>query len=250
MAAFSEHKVQTISAHAASDQFKLAGGAVHLWRAVLEQEPERLAALAATLAPEEQARAARFYFPRHRAHFIAARGLLRELLARYLAAPPAALRFTYGPYGKPALAAECATADLHFNVSHSGGQALYAVAHGRAVGVDIEEIKPDNWNLTIAQHFFSAREQAALQALPSHLQTQAFFNCWTRKEAYLKATGAGLTLRLDAFDVSLAPGEPAALLRNEDDPQAVHRWSLQELDVGDGYAAALAVAVGIRNSEV
>lgn len=213
---------------------------VHVWRGDLAVAPDRLAALAATLAPDEHDRAARFHFERDRRRFVAGRGILRAVLARHAGCPATALRFRYGPRGKPALEGDGGGGDLRFNVSHSGDLALVAVARGREIGVDVEALRPD---LTpgLAERFFSPAEVAALSALPPAARPAAFFACWTRKEAFVKATGDGLSLPLDAFDVSLAPGEPPALLRVADDPHGPDRWRLVALEPAPGFAAALAV---------
>jgi 4'-phosphopantetheinyl transferase len=216
----------------------LADGEVHLWRASLAQTPDALRRLHATLASDESAKAARFHFRRDRDHYVAARGLLRRLLGRYLARPPESLRFSYGAYGKPSLDG---AQDLRFNLSHSHELALYAFARGRDVGVDVEHMRADFAGDDIAARFFSAREVSMLRALPAAARTRAFFNCWTRKEAYIKARGEGLSHPLDAFDVSLTPGEPAALLGTRGDPRELTRWSLHALDAGEAYAAALVV---------
>ena len=214
---------------------------IHVWRTSLDLPASRMQTLQQTLTADEQARAGRFYFPRHRAHFIAARGVLRDILSRYLNREANQLCFCYNAYGKPSLVGDFDGGLLCFNVSHSHGLALYAVTHRRAVGIDVEHICSDFANEQIAERFFSPREVVALRALPSHLQTDAFFNCWTRKEAYIKAKGKGLSIPLHGFDVSLAPGEPAALLRTQWDSQEVTRWSLQELNPGSGYVGAVAV---------
>jgi 4'-phosphopantetheinyl transferase len=131
--------------------------------------------------------------------------------------------------------------ELRFNVSHSHGLALYAVTRRRKIGIDIERVRPISGPEQLAARFFSAGENAELCALPEHVKHEAFFNCWTRKEAYVKARGEGLSLPLNQFDVSLNPGEPARLLRVERDPQEAARWSLQGLTPAPGYVAALAV---------
>src|SRR5262249_38196538 len=142
--------------------------------------------------------------------------------------------------GKPALAGQ-GRAGLRFNVAHSEGWALIAVTRGREVGVDLERLRAEVATPEIAARFFSPRECEALQALPGPLRAEAFFRCWTRKEAYLKATGAGLSVALDRFAVTLDPGAPAALVEHRDDPDEVKRWSLRELPAPPGFAAALAV---------
>jgi 4'-phosphopantetheinyl transferase len=153
---------------------------------------------------------------------------------------PERLHFVYSHRGKPALVSG-PQQPLKFNVSHSGELALYAIAWRRELGVDIEQIRTDIEFEQIAKRFFSQNEYSTLHALPSTLKAIGFFNCWTRKEAYIKARGEGLALPLDRFDVSLAPGQAAALLHVQDDPQERQRWTLHALPVHPQYAAALAV---------
>ena len=216
---------------------------VHVWLANLDQpDATQIQQLAQALAPDEQHRAARFYRERDRRRFTAARGILRTLLGHYLHAPPAALQFTYGPRGKPALAAPFATRHVHFNLSHSHSLALYAITRGRELGIDIEYMRQLDDAEAIAERFFSPRERAALRTLPAAQRHQAFFTCWTRKEAYIKATGDGLSLPLHSFDVSFLPDEPARLLHAAHDPHAALHWSMVELSPAANYAAALAVA--------
>ena len=219
----------------------LPNNAVHVWRASLYMSTSELRTLEGTLTPDECARAERFYFQKHREHFIAGRGLLRNILSRYLDREPGQLCFCYNTYGKPALTEEADAEGLCFNLSHSHEMALYALTRGREIGVDIEYFRPDVEVEKLAERFFSPREAAVLHALPEHLRKEGFFNCWTRKEAYIKAEGKGMAIPLSAFDVSLTPGEPAALLRTQNHPQEISRWSLQALNPAPGYAAALAV---------
>ncbi|HEV8712493.1 MAG TPA: 4'-phosphopantetheinyl transferase superfamily protein [Candidatus Binatia bacterium] len=214
---------------------------VHVWRAALDQPLSRVENLLLTLAADERIRAERFYFRRDREHFIVARGVLRAILGRYLNSAPGQLSFCYSPFGKPALAEDVGGAMLHFNVSHSHGLALYAVTRGKEVGIDLERIRPDLAIEQIAERFFSGREVATLRALPKNTRTVAFFLCWTRKEAYIKARGEGLSLPLDQFDVSLIPGKPATLLRAEGAPHEASRWSLHDVAPIPSYTAALAV---------
>lgn len=219
----------------------LRGGEVHVWRVCLNPDGLPLQQLWGVLSPDEQRRAGKFHFQRDREHFVAARGALRVILSRYTGATPHSLRFSYDSFGRPSLVAETGSTPPHFNVSHSGGVALYAVADVREVGVDIEHVREDLAGLEIAERFFSPHEVAALRALPPEERAAAFFDCWTRKEAYIKARGEGLSHPLHLFTVSLAPGHPAALLRTDDDPQEAARWSLVELFPGEGFRAALAV---------
>lgn len=213
-----------------------------MWRILLEQPPEWQESYLRTLAEDERVRANRFHFDQHRRHFVVARGFLRALLARYLDTTPEALRFAYGPYGKPILDGEHRESSLRFNASHSGDWAVYGFVQDHEVGIDVEEIKENFGTEGIAERFFSTGEVQTLNTLPEAEKPAAFFRCWTRKEAYIKAIGSGLSHPLDSFDVTLAPGEPAALLRSERHPESVASWSLFNLDVAEGYAAALAVA--------
>lgn len=215
----------------------LADDDVAVWRAALDLPAATRKRLQATLTPDEQVRAAHILGPKTRDHFIAARGILRAVLGRLLGEPPGRLRFDLNPYGKPELRG--APDGLRFNLSTSYGLALIAVTRGRAIGVDVERIRPNLPYEQMASLYFSPREAAALLALPEGLRREAFFACWTRKEATIKACGEGLSIPLEAFDVSLTPGQPTALLRAEGDDPA--RWALRALDAGEGYAAALAV---------
>lgn len=214
---------------------------VHVWRVALDQPEEIRLDLERCLAAGEHERAARFHFQRDRDHFIVARGCLRQILGSYLQAAPDRLNFSYSPYGKPYLTGPSTPDGLQFNLSHSHSLALIAVTRGRQVGVDIEYTGRELADEQIARRFFSVAEVAALLALPRPIQIEAFFTCWTRKEAYIKARGEGLSLPLDQFDVTLAPGQPAVLLATRPDAQEVRRWTLRELEPGPGYAAALAV---------
>jgi 4'-phosphopantetheinyl transferase len=213
----------------------LATGEVHVWRLALDQPESVVAEFRATLEADELERAGRFHFEKHRRHFVVGRGGLRYVLARYLDVRPEEFRFSYGAYGKPALVSE----GLRFNMSHSHGLALFAVAPDRELGVDVEHVRADFATEDIARRFFSRVEVAAFNALPQDEQVAAFFRCWTRKEAYIKAIGRGLSEPLDAFDVTLAPGEAAALLRAERGDAS--RWAMFDIDPGADYTGALAV---------
>jgi 4'-phosphopantetheinyl transferase len=163
--------------------------------------------------------------------------VLRDILGRYLKLPPESLQFNYSSYGKPSLGDQFAW--LRFNVSHAGELALYAFSRNRELGIDIEEVRKDIEHLQIATNFFSKQEVEALHALPAHLQQEAFFLCWTRKEAYIKGVGEGLSLPLDSFDVSLGPSEPACLLAVRGNEEEAARWTLKALEPGENYHAAL-----------
>jgi len=215
---------------------------VHVWRAALDLSIAHVESLEQTLAADERVRAERFHFQKDRTHFIVARGFLRAILGRYLNRDPRVLRFCYNLYGKPSLSQESGgDATPSFNVTHAGGMVLYAVTRNRAIGIDLENIHVDVECESIAEHFFSPRERRMLRAIPSAMRLEAFFRCWTRKEAYIKARGMGVSLALDQFDVSVSPREPAALLETREEGQDSSRWSLHDLPVGGGYVAALAV---------
>jgi 4'-phosphopantetheinyl transferase len=212
-------------------------GEVHLWLAGVAELAERAAALLGTLSADERDRAGRFHREADWRRFVVARGALRIILARYLGSDARALAFRYGPFGKP----ELPDAPLRFNLSHSGDLALCAVTRGRAVGVDVEQLRPVADCEQLAARYFSPEEHAALVQLSAAARSRAFLACWTRKEAYVKARGDGLSFPLDAFAVSLAPGTAPALLRHRLDATEVDRWSFAALEPEPGYVGALAV---------
>lgn len=215
---------------------------VDIWRVGLERNAASLSALRATLSEEERGRAERFVFPTDRDHFLAARGALRGILARYLRTDPARIAFRTTEYGKPFLETESAPASesLRFNLSHSGDRALCAVTRAREIGIDVERVRQDFDVYEIADRFFSRAEVASLRALPEASLREGFFTCWTRKEAYIKARGEGLSMPLDSFDVSLEPGSPARLLSVRGEGGGAN-WALREILPGPGYVAAVAV---------
>lgn len=220
---------------------QLSPGEVHLWWRLLNlSEPVSDVLIDEVLSPDEHQRAARFRFARDRHLFILARGMLRSILALYLGQRPHEVRFQYMPSGKPRLVVD-PRIDLEFNLAHSHELVLCAISRGHQVGVDVERLQPVADLEQVAAVAFSRVEQAALLALASNQQLLGFFNCWTRKEAYVKARGDGLLMPLDAFDVSLRPGDPAALLAHRLDLDEVVRWSLHAVSPAEGYVGALAV---------
>lgn len=214
---------------------------VHVWRAALDRPPPAVQALYDLLSLDERERAAKFCFQSDREHFVVARGVLRSIICRYLLIAPDKVDFRYGLNGKPGLPESSGRPPLRFNVSHSHKLALFAFTRNREVGLDLEYMREDLADDGIADRFFSPREVSMLHELPASQRTRGFFNCWTRKEAYVKATGGGLSVPLDQFAVSLAPGEPAALLSTDHGSQELARWSLEELSPGAGYVAAIAI---------
>lgn len=222
-------------------ELRASADELHVFRLDLGALAERAAELRPLLAPDEEARAQRFLYDRHRFPFIAARATLRRLLGRYLGLAPTALAFAYNPYGKPELAPGLTPIPLTFNLSHAHERALIAVTLERAVGVDVEYIRPDYTGEEIWERFFSVRERETLRALPEAVRPLAFFQCWTRKEAYIKGAGPGLSIPLHSFDVTLGPGVPAKLLATRPEAAEAARWAMEALEVGEGYAGAVAV---------
>jgi len=220
---------------------ELVGNAIHAWCAGLDELSSDLPAFADTLSASERQRAERFQFERDRERFVVRHGLLRMILGRYLNIEPARLSFTCELRGKPALAGTLDGRTLHFNLSHSDGLALFAVARQFPLGVDVERVRPIPEIDQIAEKFFSARESAMLNALPAEQKLEAFFNCWTRKEAYLKATGEGIADALAQIEVSLAHGPTAQLLSIAGDAREASFWSLLPLAPAPGFTGAVAV---------
>jgi 4'-phosphopantetheinyl transferase len=215
---------------------------VQLWRidlAAVAGEEDRWQPV---LSDDERARAARFHFSRDRQRFVAARAWLRMILAAYLGADAKELSFSYSKKDKPALGPSYDGRKIEFNVSHSGDVALLAFTHGRQIGVDVERVRQDFDVEAIAHRFFSQHEQKQLSACPPEEKHAAFFRCWTRKEAYIKATGEGLSLPLSQFDVSLAAGDADALLCTRPEASEAARWCLREVPASPGYVAALCVS--------
>jgi 4'-phosphopantetheinyl transferase len=217
---------------------QLASGEIHVWRASLSVHPTILRSLESALAQDEKARATRFIFERDRDRFIAARGILRDLLGRYIPCTPETIDFAYGPRGKPAIVGPATRPDLRFNLSHSHSLAVITIGRGREVGIDVELIRTEFAGEEIARRYFSAKEIAELSSLPAELRSEGFFVCWTRKEAYIKAKGDGLQISLDSFDVSLSPDRPATLSCGDES-----RWKIESfvpsVDSQPKYAAAV-----------
>lgn len=222
-----------------------AAGEVHLWRATSDVTGEDLVRLASTLTEAELERSARFRFDRDRARFVAARGRLRSLLARYLDVLPRDITLAEGLFGKPRLAS--GPGSLRFNVSHSDGTSVFAMARDREVGVDLERVRIDFPIEEVARHYYSPAERAQLALLLPADRMRAAFGCWTRKEAYLKALGAGLAPPLDTIEVGVCSGKPLSVWRSDGDTAASGWWSLHDFDAGPGFAAAVAVEGGPGN---
>ena len=219
----------------------LSSNDVHLWRANLDQSNECVKQITQMLSDEEQRKTERFHSDKDRKRFIVTRGVLRTILSCYLDVEPSRLRFGYRSHGKPYLVEKSNGEEICFNLSHSHNLSLYAFTRSRQIGVDIEYIRTIKEAGQIVARFFSSNEHAMWQQLPEGQKQEAFFNCWTRKEAYIKARGEGLSLPLDQFDMSFDPGKRAALLIASGASDESSRWLLRALQPGLGYAAALVV---------
>jgi 4'-phosphopantetheinyl transferase len=231
------------------EQRHLTDYEVHIRAASLKKATDSISALEQILSPDEQARAQQFKLEADRNCFIAGRGLLRTILSSYAEMDPAQLQFTYSKRGKPALSNISEQGTLYFNVAHSKDLLLIAVTRACAVGIDVEWIRPINNAEEIATRFFSPREAAKLMALANDQHIPAFFNLWTRKEAWLKATGDGLSEMLREVEVSFLPEEPARVLAISGNEEAAQCWTLLELTPASGFAAAVAVeAKGLQFS--
>lgn len=220
----------------------LAKDEVHVWQARLDLPRRDFLGWHGLLSSDEQARCSRYHREADQVRFGTARGILRLLLSQYCGMPATTICFTYSQHGKPLLAE---ASELDFSVSHTDGIAVYALAHGRRVGIDVERVREVHDCDGLVSRTFAAEEVAAYRSLPAEARPRAFFNGWTRKEAFIKALGQGLYHDLTSFAVSLLPGEPARLLRTQQgDPAA---WTIHDLTEEDSAVTALAVeGTGLR----
>jgi 4'-phosphopantetheinyl transferase len=213
---------------------------VHLWLVRLEASEDNFARALSWLSPEETARAKRFYFDRHRRAFALGRAALRGLLGSYLGIQPAKVGFVYGEQGKPALKDDACS--LRFNVSNSSDLAAYAFTTGCEIGVDVEQHRSLHDLEHIADRFFSPEETAELLELSEAERIPAFFHCWTRKEAYIKAQGGGLSIPLDSFQVTLRPGVAARMVLLGGSEERARGWTLHDFDPAPDFEGAIAYA--------
>jgi 4'-phosphopantetheinyl transferase len=218
---------------------------VHVWAIWLRASDEVSRAYRSLLLPEETVRADKFAFEHLKRHYEVSQGGLRLLLSRYLRCRPRDLAFTFGPKGKPALRVD---SHLQFNLSNSGDLALYAFAVDCELGVDVEQVRAMTDLEQIASRYFCEAEASELLSIDGRpARQEAFFRCWTRKEAYIKAVGTGLTLPLDQFQVTLLPGDPPRFIHIGKNVKAANEWTLQPLNPAPGYVGALAYHAGARN---
>ena len=225
------------------EKLELLGSEVHVFKGSLEVNSDLENHFWKTLAEEEKKRADRFHFPIHRAYFIAGRGILRQLLGQYLNVLPQDLQFEYGPQGKPFLTH---FPNFKFNISHSKHHILLAFSKKNTIGIDVEVINSKIEFDIIAPRFFSKNEATTLLALPISEQPAVFYNCWTRKEAFIKAKGAGLSFDLTSFSVSIHDDFPQ-LLRTQWNPKEKDSWKFFSFVPQEGYFSALCVSSEIEN---
>jgi len=223
----------------------LSRSEIHLWRAPLDVAQSRAVVLQAILNAEELARANRFRFDRPRCDFIIARSVLRIILSRYLDVDPRHVEFQYGAHGKPELAAP-QQKWLHFSLAHSGGWVLYGMACRRPIGIDLEEMCPVASLDKLVEQFFAPAEYTVFAELPLQQKLASFYSAWTRKEAYVKARGLGMSLPLNQFAVTVGPETAPALMTDEKGPVSEGLWSFLDVEVSPGYAAALAVRSSVE----
>lgn len=215
---------------------------VHIWAASLDVAPSVQSAFEQTLSSSERVRAARFHFAELRDRYIVAHGWLRRLLGGYLSIPADAVEFQYGSQGKPALTSSTNSSELQFNLAHCEAVALVAVACGTPVGIDVERVRNLHDAGELVERFFSTRENSEFKLLPEDQKPVAFFNLWTRKEAWLKATGEGIAHLLASVEVSFLPGTPARLLSLPEKFLPIANWTVSAVSPGPGLAAAVVVA--------
>jgi 4'-phosphopantetheinyl transferase len=214
---------------------------VHVWSASLDDHPFPPESPGETLSADEILRADRLRFPAEQRRFRNSHRFLRRVLAPYVGLHPRDVPFSFGPAGKPELGGAAAGSEIAFNLTHSGDLALLAVVRQRQVGIDLERVPESLDFMTMATRYFSRTEADTLGQLPESTRLEAFLRCWTRKEAYAKGRGGGMTTPFNRFSVTLAPGTPASVLEDEMTPEEPHLWRLYDLAVPAGHIASLAV---------
>jgi 4'-phosphopantetheinyl transferase len=218
-------------------QFSLDEQTIHIWSLPIRPSESAITEYHYLLSPDERTRARRFRFDYLQRSFVFTRGALRVLLGRYLAIPPEEVSFRYSATGKPSVSIGT---PLRFNTSHSGDTVLFAFTRECDIGVDVEQIHDLPKMDDIVSRFFCSEEASQFASTPQTERAATFFRCWTRKEAFLKATGNGLSAHLDSFCVTLDSTEPARLVHIGGDSNAARSWTLHDLAVSPQYAAAVA----------
>jgi 4'-phosphopantetheinyl transferase len=222
-----------------------APGEVHIWTAVEGSHGILAPELEKTLSPDERSSAGSFLLTRHRTAYIFAHAVLRDVLSLYVERAPEEILFIRDSFGKPFLGGDGAKIPLLFNLSHSGSMVLVAVAAGRQIGADLEQIRPLHF-ACIAEANFTPEERSFISGHAPERQERAFFQCWTRKEAYIKAVGKGLSIPLNTFDTCIAAGQPGRQLPRTAEAPDVTSWFLADLDLPAGYTGAVAVGDGFH----
>ncbi len=221
---------------------------VHIWQISLDQKDKSVNKLLGLLDVKEKSKAVKFKFEKDLRTYIVSHGAMREILSLYLETRLRNIEFETNSYGKPFLRG--GKKDICFNLSHSHELALLAITKSRRIGVDIEFIRPEFAAEAIAEHIFSPLEIEVLRNLPKALQTRAFFDCWTRKEAFIKAVGKGLSYPLKDFSVAFSPFEKPGLVAHENTAVTIENWQIIELEIGGNYAAAMAIEARKRETKL
>lgn len=228
--------------HSGAEVTSPARTEVHLWRAALDGDSLTRSYYRDILRDDERERAARFRFELHRHRYIVSRAVLRQILSQYVGLPASEIEFVTNAHGKPALLEP--TSNLEFNVSHAGGVAVLAFAEGRRVGVDVEDTGRDAEFRRLADRFFSPRERDVFASLPDSQVREEFYACWTRKEAYIKALGLGVTHGLANFTVAFGHGTEPGIVHSEIDPRAAERWGMRTFVPAEGFVGAIVAENG------
>ena len=214
---------------------------VHVWRLLLNEHYSQVESLKEFLSEDELLRSGKFHFEKDQNSFIIARGILRMILGGYLGMKPNELSFEYTSSGKPVLVHNNGDDKISFNLSHSTDVVLYAVTLNRNVGIDVESIRDTVDVVQIANRFFSASEIQSLDCIPEKQRPEKFFQYWTRKEAFLKATGEGVSFPMEQCNVSLVNGNFLSPIELYGENSENSRWYVRDLFPGDGYVAAIAI---------
>lgn len=214
---------------------------INIWRIHLLQDEHVINSCRNLLSGDEIERANRFHFAKHRRRFVIARAAAREILGKYLEISPRKLIFSYGAKGRPEISNDLNKRAMKFSLSHSRDLALLAIAQGLSLGIDVEFINGECATDDIAERVFAPREIRTLRSIIPTRRVEAFFSCWTRKEAYVKALGEGLGMPLKSFDVPFGPGVSAAVISVRMSAKDALTWSIYDINAAPGYKAALVI---------